>query len=220
MGKRRRKAGKKSGSSAYTEEFTFSVEAGNTATVYVSTLGNRPPRSNFRPMWLECEFCAFVPGTEAIPSSYSPVGFQVALGFGTQVSQSGLYESITSRVRLASTTPQHVRIRTPRSYDWLAWNTASLTEIASLTAVCIGRPSGSTSSVFVRGVCRLKCAIQTEVIASTCPTYVESHGGGEHGEERRAAATQRMWSSDNDRALTPACSVDSVAIDLSFLDLS
>jgi len=173
----RRGSRKQRGSSAYTEEFTFSVEAGNTAVITVGTLANRPPRSNFRPLWMDCDFSGFVPGTDTIPASFTPVGFQIALGYGTQQGLSGtLYESQTSRVRLASTSPQRVRIHVPRSYDWLSWNTISTTEIGNLTAVCIGRPSGSTSTSFIRGVARIRCQLQTEVIASSCPTYLESHG--------------------------------------------
>jgi len=160
----------------YIEVFTFSVQAGNTANVTVATLADRPPRSNFRPRWMEVEFSSFVPGTATLPASFTPVAFQFSLDTGSN--SVGLPNSdATSRLRLASTTPRVQRITNPVSADWYSWNQGETTLVATLSAVCIGLPAGSGSTSFVRGVCRLHIDVQIEVSATSCPalSYVEAH---------------------------------------------
>lgn len=176
----RRRTGRSGGQGAnggYTEVFTFSVEAGHTAEVLVSTLGNRPPRSNFRIAWMEVEFTSFVAGTGSLPATFTPVAFQCSLGEGTQQGSTGLYQEATSPLRLASTAPRRVHVRAPVSMAWFSFDTAERTAIGNLTAVCIGRPADASSTSYIRGVARIRVQLQTETSASTCPTYLESHGG-------------------------------------------
>lgn len=153
------------------EEFTFSVLSGASAFVSVATLANRPPRSAFRPLWMEVEFASFVPGSSTVPATFTPVGFQASFGTG------GAQGDATSvaPLRLASTTPQRVRVHNHAPEDWYAYSSAASTQVATLTAVCIGTPSGSGSSAYVRGVVRMKVAVTLEVSASACPTvHVDS----------------------------------------------
>lgn len=173
---RRQRSSSQRANGHYIEVFTFSVQAGNSANVTVATLADRPPRSNFRPRWMECEYSSFVPGTDALPASYTPVGFQFTLASGTNAAQESNTDS-TSRLRLASTTPRTQRISNPVSADWYTWDQDSTTLVAIISAVCIGRPAGSSSTSFVRGVCRMRIDVQEEVSATTCPAlrYVEAH---------------------------------------------
>lgn len=153
----------------YIEVFTFSVEAGHTANVTVATLADRPPRSNFRPRWMECEFSSYVPGSSTLPASYTPVGFQFYLTTGSNTG-GGADSASTSRLRLASTTPRTSRIHNPVSADWYEWNQVSTTLVAQLSAVCIGSPGTPNVSAYVRGVCRMRIDVQTETSATACPT--------------------------------------------------
>jgi len=177
-GGRRRQGRRRGGQQAvgfYIEVLTFSVEIGNTATILVSTLADRPPRSNFRPKWMEVEYASFVPGTTSLAPSFTPVGFQFALGYGANVTVGGLAQDKVSRLRLATTAPKKERIHTPVSAQWFSYQTTGTTEVAILTAVCVGVPAGSESTAYVRGICRIGFQLQEEDSASTCPTMIQAH---------------------------------------------
>lgn len=175
--RRGRGRGRKNGlqaSGSYEEVITFSVEAGNTISVTVATLANRPPRSNFRPRSMRVEFASFVPGTTSLPATYTPVGFQIEFTPGSSGSVPAA--GSVSNIRLASTTPRVVSIRYPLPSDWYSWDSDPTTLVAQLTAICIGIPGAAGSASYVRGVVTFRIDIQNEISASTCPTYLESHG--------------------------------------------
>lgn len=176
-GRRRRRSGLQA-DGAYTEVFTFSVQAGNTTSVTVGTLANRPPRSNFRPLWMSAEVASFVPASSdgTVPATFTPIAFQMEFVAGSNAAGTGNASS-TSRLILATTTPRRTRIRYPVSEDWYTFNQQANTLVANLTAVCIGRPGSSTSTAYVRGVITMRVLIQREVSGSQCPSvFVDEEG--------------------------------------------
>lgn len=175
-GRRRRRGTGLQADGAYTEVFTFSVIAGNTTQVTVGTLANRPPRSNFRPLWMQAEVASFVPADDATPATFSPVAFQMEFVAGSNAAGTGNASS-TSRLILATTTPRRTRVRYPVSEDWYTFNQQDSTLVANLSAVCIGRPGSATSTVYVRGVITMRVLVQREVSGTACPAvYVDEEG--------------------------------------------
>lgn len=159
---RRRNRRRGNRSRGIVETFTFSIINGNSADVLVSTLTSRPPRSNFRPIWLEVDVCGYQPGTSAQAGFLAPVGCQ--LGFRSE--SDGTYCS-TSRLVLAGAASRKVRTYYPRSADWWPWNVVGSTVICSISAVCVG-PTSNTSG-YLRGIGRLLLIVQEEQCISDCP---------------------------------------------------
>lgn len=152
----------------FEEAFTFSVEAGHSITVLNSTLSNRPPRSNFRPLWLDVEVCGFVPSTAAAePTSFEPIGCQIAIVYGSIGSTSNAVS--VSPIKLVTNTPRRIRVRNRPQEDWITFDQPPSTQIASISAVCVGSP-GTGATGYLRGVARMRFSIQSEVVVPSCPT--------------------------------------------------
>lgn len=165
-GKLRRRNGTRRNSNrrGIIETFTFSVMQGSTTSVLVSTLTSRPPRSNFRPVWLEVEVVGYQPGTSSASGWLAPVGCQI--GFRSE--SDGNYAS-TSRLVLAGATPRKIRTRYPTSSDWWPWNITLSTVIADISAVCVGPSVNSANPGYLRGVARMLIIVQEEQCATSCP---------------------------------------------------
>lgn len=152
---------------AYEEVFTFSVGAGFVTSIMYSTLANRPPRCNFRPVWLDVKAVGFVPGTSTRPPGNEPIGFQLVFqegGSGTTV------DIACSDIQIAASTPAHLRLHYPRSGDWRSYDLPATTNVAQIRAVCIGK-SGSSDG-FLRGVARMRIALNPENVAVVCPALL------------------------------------------------
>lgn len=144
------------------ETFTFSVLQGNTSKVLKSTITSLPPRSNFRPVWLEVEVCGYSPGSSSEPGYMGPVGCQLNF-IGYPVAS---YCS-TSRLCLAGSSPRKVRTYYPRSSDWMPYNLADTVGLADISAVCVGKLADTSG--YLRGVGRMMLIVQEEVCANACP---------------------------------------------------
>lgn len=154
----------------FEEAFTFSVQNGASTYVTIATLANRPPRSNFRPVWLEVEACGYVPSSSATePASFAPVGIQIGIAYGS-VGSSVPNEISVSPIHTVTNVPRRVRVFNRRSEDWITFDQPANTNIAVITAVCTGSV-GTDTSAYLRGTARMRFAIQTEAVASACPTY-------------------------------------------------
>jgi len=147
--------------STVVENFTFTVESGTISNVLVRVLGNRPPRSNFRPLWFEVEACAYIPGSG--DPTFSPVAMQLTMSS----EDDGSYVA-TSPLKLVNNLPVRLRVQQPRSSDWWAYNTKSDTVVCSVHAVCAGKPP-TENKVFLRGIGRVGLLVQEEVTVATCP---------------------------------------------------
>lgn len=165
----------------YEEVFTFSVPNGTVSSITVGTLANRPPRSNFRPIWLEATAQGFVPGTNERPGYYYPVGLQLAFAEGNP--QSAVVYVATSQLALGRAT---VRLRYPQSADWRSFDLPSGSVVGEIRAVCVGPPnSAGTTPGYLRGVARMYIALQPEEVVASCPTLQTRYlhlAEGQHGE--------------------------------------
>lgn len=170
---RRRRGGRRGGRTLrYEEVFTFSVNNGATTSVQVGTLGNRPPRSNFRPVWFEVEAREpWVPATATLPGYYAPGSIQITLNGPRETGDS----VAVSNLCLLGSTPRRVRVHYPPSADWWPWNNVSSDVVATIDAVCVGTTSPGTA--FVRGIGRIMVQVSVEDIATPCPSvHLESTG--------------------------------------------
>lgn len=197
------------------ETFTFSVLQGETSSVQVGTLTSRPPRSNFRPLWMEVEVCGYQPGSASQPGWLAPVGCQI----GFRQESNGNYVS-TSRLLLATSTPKKLRTRYPRSADWWPYNITPSMTIADIHAVCVG-PTGPAGTIgYLRGIGRLGLIVQEEMCVTGCPSL------GSHPPLDRAPSVVQSvasWVDEVDKEIplptsfkTPS---ESICLDFSFLDL-
>lgn len=206
------------------DNFTFSLLQGNEMDVKVANISSRPPRCNFRPLWLEVQVCGYQPGSSSTSGWLAPVGCQLAC----RSEADGVY-CATSKLIACAAVPRKIRVYYPRSADWYPWNISDGTTLFTIIAICIGPTVDSNTKGYLRGVGRVAMIYQEEYATAGCPALgdiVEEHRtwaeicDAELWHPRPvAAASQRRRSTDNDRASTSACSLDSVAIDLSFLDL-
>lgn len=147
----------------YEEVFTFSLNNGASTSVQVSTLGNRPPRSNFRPVYLEVEAVQpWVPATSALPAYFCPGAIQLTLNNPLEKGD----PTATSQLVMLGSSPRKVRVRYPQSALWWSWDTSGSDVIATIDAVCAGTTSPGTA--FVRGIGRMLIALQVEDIATSC----------------------------------------------------
>lgn len=153
----------------FEESFTFSITMGASVNVLVSTLANRPPRSNFRPIRavISCQ-PPFVPGTTTVPGFYVPGAFQATFANGAGGT------STTTGVVNCGTALTRASVRYPRSADWWFYSVDPADVVLIIDSVCIG--SAGTSTAFLRGTCHIWFRLTQEIIASTCPsTHLTDH---------------------------------------------
>lgn len=151
----------------YTETFTFSVGVGSAASVTVATLGNRPPRSNFKILKWAVTAKGFCPATNTMPGFYAPVGLQVT-------SMMDVEEQNTSGVRVA---PCRFHMRA-KQYKWLGFDTDDSYIVGNIAATCIG-PAGGSANLYVRGVITLVIALSKEMVVAACPpSHISSSSSG------------------------------------------
>lgn len=169
MTPRRRRSGRRPRTRLmYEESFTFSIQSGSTVDVTASTLGNRPPRSNFRPARAVITASApFVVGTNTRPGYFEPGAIQASF-----CSPDANVETSTSRVVSLGIDPTTFTLSYPRSSSWWEYDTQNGANdvIMQLSAVCMG----STSTAVIRGVVRLFVRLQPETIVAACPTHISA----------------------------------------------
>lgn len=176
MGRKKRSRRGRRGTAGlrFIETFTFSVQNGFVSEVKVSTLANRPPRSNFRPIWFEVEVVQpWVPATGSIPGYFAPGAIQLSI---RSPAEQGDRVAVSPLTVLGSA-PRRVRVSYPASADWYDWNTQGLNVVATIEAVCTGPITPGTG--YIRGIGRMLCAVQTEDSGTICPTFhIESGPSG------------------------------------------
>jgi len=156
------------GRNQYRENFTFSITPGFTSNVTVATLGNRPPRSNFRPISFSITATtAYVPPTTTLPGYYVPAALQILF-----MNPSGEYVSTSGQLALG-TNPRRLSVRYPRSADWWPYNNIATDTVAVIDCVCLGTVP---QNAVVRGTAQIRLAISQEIIVPTCPTLLTNAG--------------------------------------------
>lgn len=198
------------------ENFTFSALQGNEVDITVGTLSSRPPRCNFRPLWFEVQVCGYQPGSSSTSGWLAPVGCQLAC----RSEADGVF-CATSKLVMCASVPRKIRVYYPRSADWYPWNVTDSTIMFTIIAVCIGPTVDSNTKGYLRGVGRVACVYQEEYATSACPALgdiVDDHRTwAEICDDEIPLHPRPVAASRSSTTTSSTC--DSVAIDLSFLDL-
>lgn len=159
---RRPRRTNRSGRNTIRENFTFSISPGSSSNILVATLGNRPPRSNFRPLSFTVSAAtAYVPPTSTLPGYYVPAALQLLL-----LTPSGEFCSTSGQQSLGSN-PRRLTVRYPRSADWYPYNNVGTDVVAVIDCVCLGT---TPSTAVVRGTAQIRLSVSQEVVVPTCPT--------------------------------------------------
>jgi hypothetical protein len=158
-----RRSGRRSNRSFYVETFPFSVTLGTSSSLTRVLLTGLPPRCNWRPLIITASVTqAYIPDSSTRSGTHVPSGLQIIYAERTAlVSTSGL--------QVLGPNPRNIYCRIPVSADWLSYSLDDTYQWGILEAVCLGNP-GETA--FIRGVLKIRIALQPEIISPSCPTIV------------------------------------------------
>lgn len=162
MPRKRRFRGKRRGKGQYVEEqFTFSVQLGNSQSITKGNLSSLPPSHNFRVQFIRCEaVAAYIPSSTGFTGSYAPSALNVQITEATDSVSS-------SRTVVLGHQPKRVSVRAKTPQDWYSHARPDTSQLGIIEAVCLGNPG---VVAYVRGVCTIGLALQPENLTPTCPT--------------------------------------------------
>lgn len=142
----------------YVETFSFSTQAGNKISITVKDLVNRPKSSNFRVRYLQVIASITSMTNVAIQPATIDVRLQnSAVGDGSFVAASGPV--------LLGVNPKSVKVYTPRSTDWLAYNEAASVAIGEIHFGCLAKDK----TVGVSGLAHMLIDFGPEMLPGSCP---------------------------------------------------
>lgn len=195
------------------EYMTFSVAAGSTLEIALSSVSTRPANTNFRPIFVAVECtqpCVVASASGDIAPSVLPgaVDVQIKDPSGKIVG--------TSRPHVLSAVKSRTYVRYPRSGDWFPVG-GGASKLATVTSICLGPAGTTTLGQYLRGLIHIKYQFSYEILTGSCLTHLSS-------EVPEPPFTTGMWS-DHVELVYPTWTVapspsPSAIVDLSFLDES
>lgn len=207
----RRGGGRRRGVHIGDEYLTFAVLSGQSQPIHYADLSTVPKRCAIRPLFIAIETTH---GYRPAPASDQFAAYFTPSAIDVQMISNGK-TCATSRPVVLGAQPRKIIVRAPRSMDWLSPAAPLATEIGVITSICLGTSAAINSTV--RGLIHIRYAFSYEILTGSCP-------GLRHiGPSEPPFPSNGSWADHVEASYPPRpeshTSIDSVAIDLSFLDL-